>query len=139
MVINVYTDGGSRGNPGISGYGLVVYDQDNSIVFKESKFLGIKTNNEAEYMGLIGALTWISQNKDDFGITEVNLFSDSQLLVRQVIGQYKVKAVHLKPLHQSVLQLISQINLPYHFRDVRRESNELADELANLAMDQKNR
>ena len=137
MQINVYTDGGSRGNPGPSGYGLVIYDDNQKILFKESKYIGIKTNNEAEYAGLIGALIWINQNKDSFQISQINFFADSQLLVRQVQGLYKVKAEHLKPLFNRVKDLLNQINLSYSFKDIRRESNELADQLANDAMDRK--
>lgn len=137
MHINVYTDGGSRGNPGPSGYGLVIYDDNQKILFKESKYLGVKTNNEAEYSGLIGALNWINNNKDSHKISQINFFADSQLLVRQVQGLYKVKAEHLKPLFNTVKNFLTQINLSYSFKDIRRESNELADELANEAMDRK--
>lgn len=137
MLVKVFTDGGSRGNPGISGYGLVIYGDQKSIIYQESKYLGIKTNNEAEYTGMIAALTWIKDNKIASDIDRLEVFSDSQLMVRQIQGRYKVKAVHLKPLYQSVISLLQQINLPFQFRDVLRESNELADKLANLAMDQK--
>lgn len=137
MQINVYTDGGARGNPGISGYGLVIHDENNGIVYQESKFLGIKTNNEAEYMGMIGALSWICENKKSFNITQINFHSDSQLLVRQILGQYKVKAENLKPLFEKVKFLLSQIEIPYAFKDIRREFNKLADQLANEAMDKK--
>jgi ribonuclease HI len=137
MFVNIYTDGGSRGNPGFSGFGVVVYDDKKNILYQESKFLGIKTNNEAEYMGLIAALTWLSQNHSALSIQSYAVFSDSQLMVRQVQGKYKVKAPHLRPLHQAVLSLITQIHLPYKFQDVLRESNELADKLANIAMDRR--
>ena len=63
MEINIYTDGRSRGNPGIAGYGVVIYGDKKQIIYQESKFLGIKTNNEAEYSGLIAALIWIEKNK----------------------------------------------------------------------------
>jgi probable phosphoglycerate mutase len=135
MEINIYTDGGSRGNPGISGYGLVVYDHQNQIIYQESKFLGIKTNNEAEYSGLVAALEWVKKNKSIFDITKLNFFADSQLLVRQMQGVYKVKAPTLLPLFAQSKQLLTQINLPHSFKDVRREFNELADKLANQAMD----
>lgn len=137
MQINVYTDGGSRGNPGHSGYGLVIYDDNQKILFKESKYLGIKTNNEAEYAGLIGALNWINDNKDSFSISQINFFADSQLMVRQLQGLYKVKATNLKPLFQQAKEIVNSISTPIIFKDVRRESNELADELANEAMDRK--
>lgn len=134
MVLNVFTDGGSRGNPGISGYGLVI-KSGAEIIYQESKFLGIKTNNEAEYLGLIGALTWISENQKD--VEKINIFSDSQLMVRQVQGVYKMKAQNLRPLFEVVHSLISQISSPIEFKSVPREDNSHADELANQAMDHK--
>lgn len=135
MEINVYTDGGSRGNPGISGYGLVIYDQSKKILFQESKFLGIKTNNEAEYAGLIGALIWLNQNKINLKISRINFYSDSQLMVRQLQGFYKVKAPNLIPIFKQAKDLLNSLNLPFTFSDVRREFNQLADDLANQAMD----
>jgi probable phosphoglycerate mutase len=96
MQISIYTDGGARGNPGISGYGLVVLDQQQNSLYQQSKFLGVKTNNEAEYLGLIGALTWLKDNQSN--IDSVNFYSDSQLMVRQITGLYKVKSPNLKPL-----------------------------------------
>lgn len=135
MIVNIYTDGGARGNPGPAGFGLVIYDNKQNILYKNSKYIGIKTNNEAEYAALINALEWLENNKDNFSISKINLFSDSQLLVRQIQGVYKVKAIHLKPLHALCLSLLKSIDLPYTFTDVRREKNTLADSLANDAMD----
>lgn len=135
MQINIYTDGGARGNPGIAGYGLVIYDNDSKIIYKESKFLGIKTNNEAEYAGLIGALDWVKNNQNNFPISKINFHSDSQLIIRQMQGLYKVKAPNLIPLFKKAKELIELIKIPIIFKDVRREFNELADELANEAMD----
>jgi len=135
MEINVYTDGGSRGNPGIAGYGLVIYDNHKHLIHQESKFLGIKTNNEAEYLGLLAGLNWIKKNQKMYQIEKLNFFSDSQLLVRQLQGKYKVKALNLKDLFIQAFQLLNQINIDYQFTDIRRESNELADKLANQAMD----
>ena len=137
MQINVFTDGGSRGNPGHSGYGLVIYDDNQKILFKESKYIGIKTNNEAEYAGLIGALNWINENQNYLKISEIIFHADSQLMIRQMQGLYKVKADNLKPLFKKAKEIINSISSPIIFKDVRRESNELADELANEAMDRK--
>ena len=137
MFINVYTDGGSRGNPGISGYGLVIYDDQNKTLYQEGKFLGIKTNNEAEYSGIIAALEWIKNHKNSYQISQVNFFADSQLMIRQLQGIYKVKAPTLLPLFAQVQQLLIQINLPVKYTDIRREFNKLADELANQAMDKR--
>ena len=135
MVLNIYTDGGSRGNPGISGYGLVIYEDKQKVLYQEGKFLGIKTNNEAEYSGIIAALEWVKKNKTNYNITQLNFFADSQLMIRQFQGLYKVKAPTLLPLYAQAQQLLAQINLPTKFTDVRREFNKLADELANQAMD----
>lgn len=135
MTINIYTDGGSRGNPGIAGYGVVIYDDKKKFIYQESRFLGIKTNNEAEYSGIIAALKWVKKNKTNYNITHLNFFADSQLMIRQLQGLYKVKAPTLLPLFSHAQQLLTQINLPAKFTDVRRESNELADTLANQAMD----
>jgi probable phosphoglycerate mutase len=135
MVLNIYTDGGSRGNPGISGYGLVIYEDKQKVLYQEGKFLGIKTNNEAEYSGIIAAIEWVKKNKTNYNITQLNFFADSQLMIRQFQGLYKVKAPTLLPLYAQAQQLLAQINLPTKFTDVRREFNKLADELANQAMD----
>jgi len=137
MNINVYTDGGSRGNPGHSGYGLVIYDDDQKIIFQDSKYLGIRTNNEAEYSGLIGALIWINDNQNLLKISKINFNSDSQLMVRQLQGLYKVKAPNLIPIFQQAQNLIKSIVSPIVFTDVRRDFNKLADQLANEAMDRK--
>ncbi len=137
MEVNIYTDGGSRGNPGISGYGLVIYDDQKTLIYQESKFLGIKTNNEAEYSGIIAALEWVKKNQSVYQITQLNFFADSQLMIRQFQGIYKVKAPTLLPLFSHAQQLLLQINLPAKFTDVRRDFNKLADELANQAMDRR--
>lgn len=135
MQISVFTDGGSRGNPGISGFGVVVLDDHRRIIHRISKFIGIKTNNEAEYFGLIEALTWVRDHQSE--IIKADFFSDSQLMVRQINGKYKVKAANIKPLYLSSLSLISSLKIPCSFNEIIRENNSLADELANQAMDLK--
>jgi ribonuclease HI len=135
MQISVYTDGGSRGNPGISGFGIAVFDESNCLIYKTSKFIGIKTNNEAEYFALLEALTWVRDHQAEF--TEAKFYSDSQLLVRQINGQYKIKAANIKPLYQLALSVIAAIHLPCTFHEILREKNNLADSLANQAMDKR--
>lgn len=132
MRLKVFTDGGARGNPGIAGYGVYIEDEDKNTIFTEGKFLGIKTNNEAEYMGLIGALDWIDKNAAD---SEIEINSDSQLLVRQMKGIYKVKADHLKKLWAVAKNLSDGKKI--EFKEIRRELNFKADALANEAMDRK--
>ncbi len=136
MILSIYTDGGARGNPGPSGAGVVVFNQD-QIIFQQSQYLGTKTNNEAEYTALINALNWLLAQKEILDITKVNFFLDSQLIVRQVQGLYKVKAPHLKEYYQKVQDLIQLIDLPLQFQDIPREQNTVADKLANEAMDRK--
>ena len=132
MKLNVFTDGGARGNPGVAGYGVYIEDENGKVLFEEGKFLGVKTNNEAEYLGVIGALTWIDDNKIE-GEIEIN--SDSQLLVRQMKGIYKVKAQNLKNLWLIAQDLCQGKKI--EFKEIRREYNSKADALANLAMDRK--
>jgi len=132
MKLKVFTDGGARGNPGIAGYGFYIEDENKKMIFEEGKFLGIKTNNEAEYMGLIGALNWIDENAKE---ADVEINSDSQLLVRQMKGIYKVKAQHLKKLWELAKNLCEGKKIV--FNEIRREYNSKADALANLAMDRK--
>ena len=132
MKLKIFTDGGARGNPGIAGYGVYIEDENKKMVFEESRFLGIKTNNEAEYMGLIGALSWVKNNCPE---AEIEINSDSQLLVRQMKGVYKVKAAHLKDLWLAAQNLINNREITY--KEIPREKNTKADALANLAMDRK--
>lgn len=137
MLISVYTDGGSRGNPGVSGIGIAIYDERSRIITRISKFVGVKTNNEAEYLALIEALTWIRDHRSQLDISQIDFYSDSQLLIRQMSGKYKIKAANIKPLHLITQSLISTLNLPHSFNEILREQNPLADELANRAMDRK--
>lgn len=135
MILEVFTDGGSRGNPGPSGCGVVITDQSGQIKYQDSQFLGVKTNNQAEYSGLILALKWITNHLDN--LETINFFADSELLVRQLTGRYKVKSPQLKPLYAEVLRLLSSVNVPVKFTHVRRSFNDLADKLANEAMDRR--
>jgi probable phosphoglycerate mutase len=123
-------DGGSRGNPGPASYGVVVRAPDGKIVFRIGKYVGRVTNNVAEYYGLIGALDY-AQSHD---ISRLAVRSDSELLVRQMQGRYKVKSPDLRPLHERA-QKMARTLAHFEISHVRRELNSEADELANLAMD----
>ena len=123
-------DGGSRGNPGPAGYGVRIEREDGSILeLKEA--VGVATNNVAEYRGLLAALTWAVQNR----IATLHIRSDSDLLVKQMRGEYRVKHDGLKPLWREAQALARRIGR-VTFEHVRRELNEDADRLANEAMDQ---
>lgn len=123
-------DGGARGNPGPAGFGVRIERDDGSIVeLKEA--VGIATNNVAEYRGLLAALTWAVQH----GIAHLHVRSDSDLLVKQMRGEYRVKHEGLKPLWQQAQALARQVGR-VQFEHVRREMNKEADRLANEAMDE---
>jgi ribonuclease HI len=123
-------DGGSRGNPGPAGYGVRIEMEDGTIVeLKES--LAIATNNVAEYYGLLAALRWAVAN----AISTLHIRSDSELLVKQMKGEYRVKNPGLQPLYEQARGLVKQIGR-VKFEHVRRELNREADRLANEAMDE---
>jgi probable phosphoglycerate mutase len=123
-------DGGARGNPGPAGYGVRIEQSDGTIVeLKQS--LGVATNNVAEYKGLLAALEWAVQH----GIHQLRVRSDSELLVKQLRGEYRVKNPGLQPLYEQARGLIRQIGR-VTFEHVRRELNKDADRLANEAMDE---
>lgn len=131
MKLIIYTDGGARGNPGPAGIGAVIYDENRRLVAEVSEFLGIATNNQAEYQAIIAALKKAAQ----FGAQELEFYLDSELAVKQLNREYKVKNKDLAPLFLMVH------NLSLNFRKitythVTRDRNQEADRLANQAMDQ---
>jgi ribonuclease HI len=126
-----HTDGGARGNPGPAGYGVVIQDSKGNRVAALSKYLGNQTNNVAEYQALIGALEYAIEH----GHRALKVISDSELLVRQIKGIYKVKEPTLRDLHARASQLISQLEW-FNIEHVLRGHNREADQLANDAMDQ---
>jgi probable phosphoglycerate mutase len=121
-------DGGSRGNPGPAGYGVHIEQDGEVIELKES--LGLATNNVAEYNGLLAALRWAASN----GISSLHVRADSELMVKQLRGEYRVKNPGLLPLYEEARALVRQIGR-VTFEHVRREFNKDADRLANEAMD----
>jgi ribonuclease HI len=137
MKIKIFTDGGSRGNPGIAGFGVVVKDEDNKNIFEGAQYIGNKTNNEAEYGGLIFALNWLKDNYLTKNITEAEFNSDSELMIKQMQGIYKVKALNLKDLNKQAREFVLNIKVKIIFKAIRREYNSDADALANKAMDEK--
>ena len=125
-----HSDGGARGNPGPAGYGVVIKDETGAKVAELSEYLGHQTNNFAEYQGLIAALEYALQH----GPKALKLISDSELLVRQVKGIYKVKNATLQDLHGRAKELIAQLEW-FSIGHAMREHNQDADRLANDAMD----
>ena len=126
-----HIDGGARGNPGPAGYGVVLTDQAGRKVAALSEYLGHQTNNYAEYSGLLAALNYVLKN-DHKALKAV---ADSELLVKQIRGEYKVKSPSLSELYQRARKMIGQLEW-FSIQHVLREGNQEADRLANLAMDQ---
>lgn len=126
-----HIDGGARGNPGPAGAGVVIADADSQQVLHQAGiFLGRATNNVAEYNGLLEAL----RRAKALGADEIDVRSDSELLVRQMIGQYRVKNANLKPLYREAIRLAEGF-ARFGIEHVRREQNTEADQMANRAMD----
>jgi ribonuclease HI len=129
--LEAHVDGGARGNPGPAGYGVVIRDSRGGDARELRGFVGIATNNVAEYAGLIAALRYACEH----GASSLTVYADSELVVRQMNGQYRVKAPGLKPLHAEARRLA--LSLPsFRIVHVARERNAEADRLANLAMDE---
>jgi ribonuclease HI len=126
-----YIDGGARGNPGPAGFGVRVEEADGSLIEEFGESIGVATNNVAEYRALIAALEWARRH----GLRELRVRSDSQLLVQQMLGNYKVKHPGLQPLHAKARLLAHDIGR-VTFEHVGRSLNAHADRLANTAMDQ---
>lgn len=131
MQYKIFTDGGSRGNPGPAASAFVVYDNDR-VVYRQAKVLGRATNNAAEYQAVIMALTWLSQEPS---VESVTFVGDSELVVKQLNGIYAVKSPDIIPLVAKVKELVRSIATPITFTHVRREHNSEADRLVNEALD----
>jgi probable phosphoglycerate mutase len=130
-LITAYIDGGARGNPGPAGYGVYIEGPDGAALAELHGGLGIATNNIAEYNGLLAALGWAAEH----GHRKVHIRADSELLVKQMRGEYRVKNEGLKPLFLQARALIRSIG-DVTFEHVRREMNKEADRLSNLGMDE---
>ena len=127
-----YADGASRGNPGPSSFGIVLYDEAGVELHRSSRALGRATNNPAEYQGAIAAL----EAALGLGAREVELRMDSELVVRQLSGRYRVRNPRLIPLHNRILSLRSRFQR-VSVTHVPREQNRVADRLANEALDRR--
>lgn len=129
-MITAYFDGGARGNPGPAGYGVYIVDALGNVLSEQHGSLGTATNNIAEYHGLIAALQWAVEHD----VKQITVKGDSQLIVEQMRGNYKVKNEGLKPLYLQARMLVMQIG-DVRFEHVRREQNKDADRLSNIGMD----
>jgi probable phosphoglycerate mutase len=129
-LFTAHCDGGSRGNPGPAGFGAVIEGADGRTLARLSEFLGIQTNNYAEYSGMIAVLRWAIEN----GARRITVVSDSELMVKQMQGKYKVSSPAIKPLWEEGRKLVRQLD-SFQIRHTLRAGNKEADRLANEAMD----
>ncbi len=127
----LHADGGARGNPGPAGAGAVLYDPQGRTLARRARYLGRTTNNVAEYQGLILGL----ETARDLGARSLTVRLDSELIVRQLNGQYRVRTPHLRPLYQKARQLMTDFEA-VEVQHVPREQNAEADRLVNQAIDQ---
>ena len=125
-----HCDGGARGNPGPAGFGAVVQDSDGTVLAELSEFLGIQTNNVAEYSGLLAVLDYALAG----GHRRLRVISDSELMVKQIQGKYQVRSPGLRPLYEQARQKIRQLD-GFEIAHALRHKNKDADRLANEAMD----
>lgn len=128
--LTIYTDGGSRGNPGPAGFGVIIYDEHNKVVAEISEFIGVTTNNQAEYKAILAGI----KKAVALGATEAQFYMDSELAVKQLNREYKVKNKDIAPLFLAIYNLTLEFK-KITFTHIRREKNKEADRLANEAMD----
>lgn len=129
--LDIFTDGGSRGNPGKAACAFVVYNDAGKEIYFKSRFLGVATNNIAEYQGLLMALNWLADGIDK--PTTVNM--DSELVIKQLKGEYKVKDAKMKELFDKVQSIKKKIKSSVNFNHVVRSLNKRADALVNEELD----
>ncbi len=127
--IKIFCDGGSRGNPGPAAAGVVFLTSDNKLIAEYNEYLGIQTNNFAEYR----AVTLALDNLGEYKKCKIEFYLDSMLVVKQLNGEYKVKNANIKPLYQDIVGKLA--GLEVSFTHVYREDNKLADEQVNICLD----
>ena len=138
-LLKIYTDGGSRGNPGPAACAFVAI-LDGSLIFKKAQYLGKATNNEAEYGAVILALRWVVDNKDKYSFKRIVFILDSELVARQLVGLYKVKSDNLKVIARKIRNVQDSLkDMEISFVSVKRENNVLADRMVNEKLDEKSR
>ncbi len=139
MTIHGFTDGAARGNPGQGGIGVVLKDESGNVLAEGKKYLGKVTNNVAEYSALIECLRRVNAligEANGFSCSKLVLHSDSELMVRQLNGEYKVKDRTLKKLFDQVQEILRSSQFEFSIKHVAREKNKEADRLANESIDE---
>jgi ribonuclease HI len=136
MRLRVFTDGGARGNPGPAGTGVVVKDSLDNTVYEYNEFIGVSTNNEAEYTAFLTALRWLHEQNQVNDVDGADFFLDSKLVVEQINKRWKIKEQRLLDLAKNCWQLISTLPYQVTIKHVGRSENTEADLLVNQALDE---
>lgn len=134
MKLIIFTDGASRGNPGKASYGFTISDNQGKLIYEKGEYIGVTTNNVAEYTAVLKALSYVKEKLGKMEINNISLFADSRLVIEQLSGRFKVKSAHLKPLIEKIRVLSLELG-GLSYTHVPREKNIQADRLANLALD----
>lgn len=129
--MKIYCDGGARGNPGPSASSFVVFDSNNILIYKDSKYLGVATNNVAEYTALIMALEWVKHNAKQ----NVEIVLDSELVKKQMTGEYRIKNITLQGLAMRAKKIEKEIGFNVSYLHTPRKGNPIADALVNETLD----
>lgn len=135
MELQIFTDGGSRGNPGPAAIGVVMLDQGKQVVYEVGKTIGIGTNNEAEYQAFIHSLEWLASFKSLSDVTRITWKLDSKLVVEQLNKHWKIKEPRMLSYAQSCWKQLSTLPCSYSINHIPREENAAADALVNQALD----
>lgn len=136
-MLKVYTDGASRGNPGLSGAGVLITDEDGNVIRQHSEFLGVMTNNAAEYSALLKSLDVIGSIDKELVSGRAEFFSDSELMVMQITGRYKVKDPGISEFVKAFRKKMRSLKLEFVMNHIPRSANSAADKLANEAIDKR--
>lgn len=135
-IITIFTDGGSRGNPGPAASGVVIYAEDKTVLKQIGVKLGITTNNVAEYTAILEGLLWVKANRASLGeISVINFFMDSLLARQQLTGNFKINKPHLISIFRKIQELERELGVEVTYTHVPREQNKEADAMVNRALD----
>lgn len=133
--IKIFTDGGSRGNPGPAAIGVYISDASSKELAKIGKKIGDATNNVAEYCAILEGFAWATMNKNKHQISEIYFYTDSLLAYSQIVGLYKVKNERIRDFIFEIRQKEAELGIPVFYNHIFREKNKNADLMVNLALD----
>lgn len=131
----IYSDGGSRGNPGPGASAFVVYKNSEEI-YKKSYFFKNTTNNIAEYFAALMAVTWVEKNTKNINTSSIDFYMDSELIVKQLNGIYKIKSDNLRRAYEKIKSILNKLKIKISFIHIPREKNKIADKMVNETMDE---